>query len=499
MGSTNTLLRSLKLHGRIEYFLLLTGANLALLSFIMLRHVTIAFRQTDIALGVFSVAVFVGISLGYGISDRISLVTIRRAIPVILIVQMAMILLIPSFYHVLSRDVGAWARQHELSDAAGEWVATAAVFLLVTVGVSAPYSVFLPLIIQSQEKNLRRYVSITLSGAIGGLLLVAVLGFFAHIWLLSGYFATFIAVSLALGANRRVTLGLLTLIAVFLVNFGTWDKASAAWLYERRFGPEIQGVAHTRYTPYHKIEVLELDSGKQTIALDGQLQLTEGPDSSHHYFLAEYPALRFDRPKVCALGGAAMSSIHRIGEHASSIQIVDLDAAVLETDRSVLARPGGGSTPALGSFVVDDPKHFLASTDDRFDLILHCLPPARSRLLALMYTAEFFASAKARLTPSGIFSTACPSLFDSRSSYGKTLLATLVHVFERHVVLAHGDSAYFYGGLGSLNSGEEESFRNVLESSGDVEIRVLQQSEIDELIKDATVITINKVGDLIYE
>ena len=103
------------------------------------------------------------------------------------------------------------------------------------------------------------------------------------------------------------------------------------------------------------------------------------------------------------------------------------------------------------------------------------------------------------LGPGGIFSTACPSLFDSRSSYGKTLLATLVHVFERHVVLAYGDSVYFYGGLERLNPGEEASFRNVLESSGDVEIRVLQQSEIDELIKDATVITINNVGDLIYE
>ena len=115
-----------------------------------------------------------------------------------------------------------------------------------------------------------------------------------------------------------------------------------------------------------------------------------------------------------------------------------------------------------------------------------------------MYTAEFFTSAKARLAPGGIFSTACPSLFDSESSYGKRLLATLVHVFERHVVLAHGDSVYFYGGLERLNPGEEESFRNALEGSGDVEVRVLQQSEIDELVKDATVITINRIGDLIY-
>ncbi len=498
MGRTNNLLRSLKLHGRVEYFLLLTGANLALLSFIMLRHVTIAFRQPDIALGVFCVAFFAGISLGYSISDRISLVTIRRAIPVILVVQLAMILLIPSFYHVLSRDVGAWASQHELSEAAGKWVATAAVFLLVTVAVSAPFSVFLPLIIQSHETNLRRYVSITLSGAIVGLLLVAVLGLFAHAWLLSGYFVTFIAVSQALGASRRVTLGLLTLIAVFLINFGDWDRASAAWLYQRRFGLEIQGVAHTRYTPYHKIEVLELDNGERTITLDGQLQLAEDPDSSHHYFVAEYPALRLDRPKVCALGGAAISSVERIGDHASSIQIVDLDASVLETGRSVLARPREESSPAIGSFVVDDPKHFFATTDDRFDLILHCLPPARSRLLALMYTAEFFTSAKARLTPDGIFSMACPSLFDSRSSYGKRLLATLIHVFEHHVVLSHGDFVYFYGGLERLNPGEEESLRSAFANSGDVEIRVLQQSEIDKLVKDTAVITMDKVGDLIY-
>lgn len=498
MGRTGTLLRSLKLQGRIEYFLLLTGANLALLSFIMLRHVTIAFGQPDLALAAFGVAFFAGISLGFGISDRVSLVAIRRAIPVILIVQMAMMLLIPSIHHVLSRDIGTWASQHEFSEDAGTWVASAAVVLLIAVGASAPYSVFLPLIVQSQEQNLRRYISITLSGTIAGLLLVAGLGVLDHVWLLSAYFVTFIAVSLALGVGRPVLLGLTTVIVVLLVNFGAWDQAIASWLYQRRFGPEIQEVVQTRYTPYHKIEVLETDSGEHRIALNGRLQPAGDRSSSHDYFVAEYPALRFERPNVCALGAAAVASVARIREHAASIRIVDLDGAVLETTRAFLTEPGQEGPLATESSVVDDPKHFLSSTDDRFDLILHRFPAARSRRLALAHTEEFFSTARGRLTPDGIFSMICPAPFDSKSRYGRRLLATLVHVFEHHVVLSRGDSVYFYGGLERLEPGEEESLRSAVDGAGEIELRVLDRSEIDALVRDAAVITVSNVGDLIY-
>lgn len=506
MGRTTTLLRGLKLHGRIEYFLFLAGVNLVLLHFIMVRHATIAFHHGDVAFAVFSLAFFAGISLGYGISDRVSLVTIRRGLPVVLIVQMAMILLVPSFYYVVSRDIGTWAGQHELSEDAGKWVASAAVFLLVTVGVSAPYSVFLPLIIQSQEQNLRRYVSIASAGAVVGLLSAPALSTLAHVWLLSGSFVTFIAVGVALGARRLMTLGLTTLIVLFLVNFDTWDRTAAAWFYQHRYGTEIQRVVETRYTPYHKIEVLELGSGEHMLTLNGQRPSAGTTSSSHDFFVAQYPAERLTSPSVCALGGTSISSVQRIGDRTSSIRIVDLDPAVLETARRFSTGLPEAHPPAQMSFIVDDPSHFLANSRDHFDLILHCLPLARSRQLALAYTAEFFSSAKARLAPTGIFSTACPSPFDSKSQYGKRLLATLTHVFDHYFVLAYGDSAYFYGGRADLSPGDEASVRSAVQSfvetsdgsPGDVEIRVVPRHEIDELLRNVPVITTNNVGDLIY-
>ena len=64
---------------RSEWSLLLAGANLMLLNFIMVQHALVAIRQAEIAVLAFSLAYFLGVSLGYSVSDRLSAATIRAS------------------------------------------------------------------------------------------------------------------------------------------------------------------------------------------------------------------------------------------------------------------------------------------------------------------------------------------------------------------------------------------------------------------------------------
>ena len=98
----------LRPRGKIEFLLFVTGINLTLLNFIMVQHATVAFRQMEIAVIVFSLAYFSGISLGYFFSDRLPRAIIRRLLPAFLIIQMTMIVLLQALFYVVSSDVGKW-------------------------------------------------------------------------------------------------------------------------------------------------------------------------------------------------------------------------------------------------------------------------------------------------------------------------------------------------------------------------------------------------------
>ncbi len=489
----------LRLRGRTEHLLFVTGINLTLLNFIMVQHATIAFRHMEAAVLVFSLAYFSGISLGYFVSDRISPATIRRTLPAFLVIQMATIILLQPLFYVISRDLGAWAKLHHLSGALGGWAAGALVFVLITLGVTSLHSIFLPMAVETHKKELRRCYTIEIVGSIVGLLCIPVLTVFSHHCLLAGYFLTFLSMSILLGAGRGLTLSLMALTAVFLTSFDSWDKATSSWFYRRRYRADILGVAHTRYTPYHKIEVLDLGDDEYMLMLNGKRQFARGSHYTYSYFVAEYPAKLLGSPSVCILGCGSMSTVGRIGSFVPSIQIVDLDRAVFETSSRFFQRYNRLDQLNNWTFTADDAKHFLANSRKSYGLILHDIPPAKSRQTALTYTAEFFSLVKERLEPDGVFSISSLTPLHSSSRYGKRMLATLTHVFDRYFVILRKTSVYFYGGLEGMPSWEKSFLVDAVEHADRKEVRVFIGGEVDQLVVGADIITINNVGDLIYE
>ena len=66
-----------------ELLIFFVGFALMLVNFIMVKHVSIALRKMEVAVLVFTLAYFVGISLGYYFSDKLNAVTIKKYFPVI--------------------------------------------------------------------------------------------------------------------------------------------------------------------------------------------------------------------------------------------------------------------------------------------------------------------------------------------------------------------------------------------------------------------------------
>jgi spermidine synthase len=285
----------------------------------------------------------------------------------------------------------------------------------------------------------------------------------------------------------------------FLFWFGDWDRAGAAFRYAGYYGWKGDEIVFTKYTPYHKIEVVKARGGEHRLLLNGKRQFGGDPTRAYAYFVAEYPARLLGKPTVALLGCGSMATVGRIGDFVPRIAIVDLDAEVFGAARTFFQSYNRLDQLHNWTFTADDAKHWLASTDESFDLVLHDIPPARSRQIALTYTDEFFRLVKARLTPRGIFSISSLTPFSRDSHYGKRMVKTLASVFDRYFVLVRQGSLYFYGGGPELVVPDQAALREALDGHFRSGVQVRTKAEIDAQVEGESTITVSNVGDLIYD
>ena len=488
----------MKITGRGELSLFLSGANLMMLNFILVQHATIAFAHMEVAVLVFSLSYFSGVSVGYFVSDRISKQAIRSLLPLFLVVQMVMLVSMQGLYRRFATLVDAWSSRHGWTSGGGEWAAAGVVFLLIAAFATSLYAVFLPMVIEGEGSDLRRCYSVEVAGAIAGLLAVPLLASVSHEALLGGYFLSFLALAVSAGAGPALVGAMGVAVAIFLLKFAAWDQAAAASFYSERYGWRIEEMALTQYTPYHKIEVVRASDGYKLL-LNGKRQFGGDPKRTYSYFVAEYPARLLGSPTVALLGCGSMATVGRIGSFVPSISIVDLDAQVFAAARRFFPEYNRLGELHNWTFTDDDAKHWVANSSEQFGLILHDIPPARARQIALTYTEEFFHLVKARLAPGGIFSISSLTPFSKTSHYGKRMVATLTHVFDRYFILVHHGSVYFYGGGPGMQIPDREALRSAVEPSRSSEVTVYLKEEIDELVRGEDVITTSNVGELIFD
>ncbi|HGG58312.1 MAG TPA: hypothetical protein ENK26_00145 [Gammaproteobacteria bacterium] len=485
---------------RGDWVLVGAGVNLTLLNFILVQAFGIAFRAPELAVLTFSLSYFGGLSLGYFFSDRLPRTVAALLLPAMMPVQMAVIVGLQAGAYLVYRDVSMAAEIHQWSADPGWLTAYVVAFGLIMLSSTSVYAIILPAMIESERDRFQSLYSMEIAGSILGLLLVPALLSVSHLVLIACYFLVYIAIAVLLKVNKSIVAMMALGVVAFVAGAPGWDARLSTWFYQQWYpGKNVESVIYSRYTPYHKIEVLKLADGTPMLTLNGKRQFAHAGHYNYSYFLAEYPARLLGHPSVNLLGCGVMSTVGRMGDFVRDITIVDIDREVFETSRRYFQRYNRLDSLHNWRFVEDDAKHFIANTDQRFDLILHDIPPAYSRQIALTYTREFFTMVKARLADQGIFSMASLSPIDSDSHYGKRLIATLTQSFDQYFVLVKGSSVYFYGGKASLNIPDKRRLRAAIHHKARDRIDIYVNQEVDELVKGARIITIANVGDLIFD
>jgi spermidine synthase len=234
-------------------------------------------------------------------------------------------------------------------------------------------------------------------------------------------------------ARVAITLNLL-LLAAALVFSPRLEWASRTWLTPGR------RLIATLDSPYALLSASR-EAG-QTSFFANNLWLFTYPDPLTAEHQVQLALLESPHPRrVLLLGGGVAGLGAQILKTASvtHLDYVELDPFLVKMSTATLPAAFGQHPDPRLHLIYQDARRFLATTKNRYDVILMALPEPKSAQLNRFYTREFFRTVSRKLRPQGVFSFALPgaetSLNPLRAAYLAMAYHTLRQVFPDVVAL----------------------------------------------------------------
>lgn len=142
--------------------------------------------------------------------------------------------------------------------------------------------------------------------------------------------------------------------------------------YGQRFS--IDNMLHEVRTEHQHLVIFENARMGRVMALDGVIQTTEADEFIYHEMLTHVPILAHGAARrVLIIGGGDGGMLREVAKHKSveRITMVEIDGTVVDMCKAFLPNHSQGAfdDPRL-NLVIDDGMRFVATTEERFDVII---------------------------------------------------------------------------------------------------------------------------------
>jgi spermidine synthase len=471
--------------------LFLIGVALSIAQFIMIRDFVSILYGEEIVIVIVTSTFFLGLSVGYVLSLRLS----ARAFRHLFTASVFLHLTFPFSYRVLAAMFADW-------DLGGPsflalLVAYALVFNLV-------FASFLPRLVSASEDagtadptdtedaRLRRYYSLELAGFMAGFIVVALSWNRPSIFLLGTYWLI-LGFLLQLVLKRALWTTAFAAIAVTALSFfDVVDRGSTALLYEHKHSVRKPQVLYSVNSPYQKVEVIQDSRGELYLYLDGLLNLNSTDLESLNYYLASLPAVLVEPEHALVIGNGTLSSVPKVYPHSGRVTSVELDGAVLEAGRRYFTKPRSLEKLDRWQLHVDDGRHFLRTTDERYDLIIVDVPSPLTIQEGALHTVEFYDLVKSRLTEQGVIAVQLSGPLQKNDRTPARVAGALSQVFPEVMAVNsdRADRGFAYASRDLPFNG-----RQVREAAMEYErgLELIRPSQVPRFVEEATPLSIDRM------
>ncbi|QEY70820.1 polyamine aminopropyltransferase [Pseudomonas denitrificans (nom. rej.)] len=142
--------------------------------------------------------------------------------------------------------------------------------------------------------------------------------------------------------------------------------------YGQRFS--VDRMLHEVRTEHQHLVIFENARMGRVMALDGVIQTTEADEFIYHEMLTHVPILAHGAAKrVLIIGGGDGGMLREVSKHASveHITMVEIDGTVVDMCKEFLPNHSQGAFDgARLNLVIDDGMRFVATTTEKFDVII---------------------------------------------------------------------------------------------------------------------------------
>ena len=250
------------------------------------------------------------------------------------------------------------------------------------------------------------------------------------------------------GVTRRARLLLLVVSVVVLLPalFFNLDAVTKRFLFTG------QEVAYSRDTPYGSLTVTQQADQENFYQNDVLLSSTNDATTSEES--VHYAMLQRARPgTVLLISGAISGAVKEILKYGvERIDYVEIDPWLIDLVRRY--------TDALASarlnVVNEDPRRFIRTTAERYDIALINAPEPSTAQANRYYTAEFFRELKTKLNPGAVISLGLLSSTDYLSDESREINSVLYNTLKSsfgNVLIVPGMRTYFLASDSALSIG----------------------------------------------
>lgn len=468
---------------RLAPFLIVffSGANLTLVQWVMTREVTTLLLGTELVILLISVSYFIGVSIGYLLAGLVK----QAWMPLLGVLTLILHLTLPVTFRVLVAWLGA----------NGAYAAAFLILPLVTpFVVSMFYSVFLPHFADNGQASLGSLYLTELLGSICG---IGVLVFLADLGVQTVYVVYtlgLITVLVGLGIRRWLAVLLSVLSVAWLAIFPALNLWSNTLWYTTLLGfPEGTSVLFSGYSPYQKVDVLQLPDGGRALYLDGLDHFNGSYGIRLNVIVGEVPAALIEPENSLVIGAGVMQTEELIASRGGHVTTVELDPMVADVGERLFYQYNRMDVLTNRTVVIDDAKHFLANTDERYDLIVADTPAALSIQPATLYSVPFYEAVHDHLTARGIFVGNMTSPFVPGDNISRRVAASALQVFDEVMVITPASVGWSFMIAADNLPFTREEFDAALRQSGEVQFSTFDTIAVRAIVGDAAPITLDSM------
>jgi spermidine synthase len=202
---------------------------------------------------------------------------------------------------------------------------------------------------------------------------------------------------------------------------------------------------------YQRVDVVETAGFGRMLFNDGLAMVSERDEFVYHEMIGHVPLFVHPDPRrVLVIGGGDGGTVREVIRHRSveHCRLVEIDALVVEACRKELPWTASALDDPRVAVTIGDGVRFVATTDERYDLVLvdstDPVGPARA-----LFGEEFYANVRRVLRDGGlVVSQAESPFFDIEQQ--RSLLGILGGRFERVHIYNYANITY-PGGLWSFS------------------------------------------------